>query len=190
MRRGNQIVVLDNDVADRSGRHVQPQRLPVAALVERNIHSALGPGKQQSFAHGVFAHGVHRFAIGNSVGNLRPGLARIVSAEDVRPQVIQPQCIDGRVGGWGVEMAGLDDGDLFEGAQLRRRNVHPILSAVGCQVDHAVVGPCPDAVDFQRRGRHRVNHSALRRLRGRLGAVFADACRHFKRLARKVRADL
>ena len=37
VRADDDVVVVDHEIADRRGRHVQPQRLPVIAVVERDI---------------------------------------------------------------------------------------------------------------------------------------------------------
>ena len=44
----HQVVVLDDEVADRRRRHVQPQRLPVVAVVERDVDRLLGAGEEQA----------------------------------------------------------------------------------------------------------------------------------------------
>ena len=41
VRADHEVVVLDHEVADRRRRHVQPQRLPVLAVVERDVDRLL-----------------------------------------------------------------------------------------------------------------------------------------------------
>ena len=54
VRRGDEIraqagrVVFHRDVADRDRRHVEPQRLPVIAIVERHPHLRVGGGVEQT----------------------------------------------------------------------------------------------------------------------------------------------
>ena len=56
VRADDQVVVLDDEVADRRRRHVQPQRLPVVAVVERDVDLRLGAGEQQALALRILAH--------------------------------------------------------------------------------------------------------------------------------------
>ena len=62
MRRDREIVVFNNQVAHGSGRHVQPQRLPVVAVVKGDINGALGAGEEQTAPLRIFAHHVDVFA--------------------------------------------------------------------------------------------------------------------------------
>ena len=55
-----EIVVFDHQIADRGRGHVQPQRLPVVAIVERHVDVAFSAGKEQSLASRILAHDVHR----------------------------------------------------------------------------------------------------------------------------------
>src|SRR5258707_794179 len=71
------IVVFDDQVANRSRRHVEPERLPVFSIVEGNINSALRSGEEQSFPLRVLAHGVHGLSVWNSFHDLLPGLTRV-----------------------------------------------------------------------------------------------------------------
>ena len=49
VRRDEQVVTMNGDVADGSNRQIQLQRLPVIAIVEGNIDAQLRPGKKQPF---------------------------------------------------------------------------------------------------------------------------------------------
>ena len=48
--RCHEIIVLYDQVADRRDAHVQSQRLPVAAVVERHVDGAFGAGEEKPFA--------------------------------------------------------------------------------------------------------------------------------------------
>ena len=65
VRRDDQIVVVDSQVAHRGMRQIELQRLPVLAVVVGDPHGFLGGGEKQPPAAGVLAHGVH--------GSIRPG---------------------------------------------------------------------------------------------------------------------
>ena len=54
MRSDGQIVTVNQDVANRSNRHVVLQRLPVVAVVERDIDAQFGGGVQQPLRFRVF----------------------------------------------------------------------------------------------------------------------------------------
>src|SRR5438477_7297783 len=88
------IVVFDDQVADRCGRHVEPERLPVFAIVEGNVNSALRSGEEQSFPLRVFAHGVHGLSVWNSFHDLLPGLTRVAGPVNVRAYIIEAQSVD------------------------------------------------------------------------------------------------
>ena len=119
------------EIADRGRRHVQPQRLPVIAVVERHVDLRLRAGEQQTFALGILAHHADRRAARDAIDDLRPRLAAIMRAVDVRVHVVEAQRVDRRVRGQRVEPAGIDDEHLHERRQLRRRDVRPVQAAVG-----------------------------------------------------------
>src|ERR1700681_2493793 len=97
---------------------------------------------------GIFAHYVDGRVVGESLGNLRPGLAEVTRAKNVGMQIIQAKSIDGRVRGAGAEVSGFDDGNFAPGSELLRRDVLPGFSRVARDVDQAVVGARPDGVCF------------------------------------------
>ena len=88
MSRSYQIVVLDYQITNGSGGHVETQRLPVVAIVKGDVNGALCSGKEQPFALRVLFDDVYGFAVGDSVSNLRPALSRVACAIDVRAQVV------------------------------------------------------------------------------------------------------
>ena len=88
MGSDRQIIVFDDQVADRCGWHVEPERLPVFAIVEGNIDGALRSGEEQSFPLRVFAHDVHGLSVRNSFHDLLPGLTRVVGPINVRTHVV------------------------------------------------------------------------------------------------------
>ena len=42
------VIVFDYQIANRARRHIQSQRLPVVAVVERDVDGALGPAEEQA----------------------------------------------------------------------------------------------------------------------------------------------
>jgi hypothetical protein len=46
MSRDNQVVVVNYQIAHRTGRQIQLKRLPVIPIIERHEYSKLGAGKE------------------------------------------------------------------------------------------------------------------------------------------------
>src|SRR5215471_12539863 len=90
----DQVAIVHYQIADRCSQHVQPQRLPVLAVIEADEDSEFRSGEQQAFAHRILAYRVHR-AIREPAHDLLPGSSAIVSAPDVRLEVVQAKSIDG-----------------------------------------------------------------------------------------------
>src|SRR5207249_8668923 len=65
VRGHHDVVVLDDQIANRAGRHVQAQRLPMIAVVKGDVHLLLAAGEQQPSALRIFADHVDRPAVGN-----------------------------------------------------------------------------------------------------------------------------
>src|ERR1019366_3935382 len=83
--RGNyQVVAMHHQVAYRAGRHVQLERLPVAAVIQGERHVALGGGVEQAAAHGIFADAVEVGGLGEAIYGERPRLSVIARAVQVR----------------------------------------------------------------------------------------------------------
>ena len=78
-RRRDEVAVVDLEVGDRRRGQVLLQRLPVLALIERDVHALERAGVQQPLLFGILAHDVHRLIGGNAVravGQQRPVLRR------------------------------------------------------------------------------------------------------------------
>ncbi len=145
---------MDVDVIDRRHRQVGLQRLPVRAIVLREKHAALGGGVEQAFALAVHAHGVHKGACWNAVGQRSPGLAEVGGLEDVRSKVVHLVPLHRHVGRARVVGRGFNHAYR---APLRHglgRNVRPVFAAVGGHVNQAVVRAGPDQVFLRRRLHH------------------------------------
>src|SRR5205085_10630625 len=114
------------------------QRLPVVAIIERNIDGALGAGEKQAAAHGILAHGVDSGIVGNSGGDLLPALAAIARAIDVSVEIIEAETIDGGVGGLQVVVRSFKLRDFAPGR--KRVDVLPSFPAIARELDEAVIG--------------------------------------------------
>ena len=113
VRGRREIVVLNQQVTHRGCGHVQPQRLPMIAIVEGNVNCALSAGKEQTLALGIFTHRIHILIGGNAVDDFGPGLAGVARAVNVRTQIVETQRVDGGVGRLRIEVAGFDDRNLL-----------------------------------------------------------------------------
>src|SRR5712664_2054568 len=161
VRGYNEIVAMNREIAHGRVRQIQLQRLPIATIVEGNVHGAFGTGVEQTFSRGIFAHHVAGAAIGNSLGNFRPRFSEIARAVNVRAQIVEPERIDRRVRRAGVEVRSFDDGNFAPRLQLRRRYVLPRFSAVARDVNQPVVRARPDRVCFLERRSDGVNNAAV-----------------------------
>src|SRR6202043_613515 len=50
---GDQIVLLESEIVNGDGGHVQAQRLPVVAVIEREVRALFGAGIQETFTDRV-----------------------------------------------------------------------------------------------------------------------------------------
>src|SRR5690349_17545104 len=103
---------MDDQIADRGSRHVEAERLPVVAVIERDVDRSLGAREEQPLADRIFADGIDGSIIRQSAYDFLPSFAVVMRAIDMRSLVIQPDAIDGGVGGGGVKSAGIDHGYL------------------------------------------------------------------------------
>ena len=94
MRRHHQIVIFHRQIMHRHGGQIQLQWTPVRAIIERDEHSHLSSRVQQSLLLGILPHRPHKRRVGNSLRELRPGLAIIRCLENVRTQIIKLMAID------------------------------------------------------------------------------------------------
>ena len=104
MSRDNEIVAVELEVAHRRHRHVEPERLPVVAVVKRDVDAALGSCNQQPASHRIFLDDVHVFPARKTALDRLPGSAHVASAIDVRLKVLELVTIDAGVGGALIEV--------------------------------------------------------------------------------------
>ena len=131
----------------------------MVAVVEGNVDAQLGGGVEQAILLRVLLDGVDVRAVGNPVNDVGPGAAAVVGAIDVGAPVGEAVAIDGGVGGFGVEVAGLNAGDLAPRRHRWRGHIVPMRAVVAGDVDEAVVGAGPDGLRVQRRWAERIDHA-------------------------------
>src|SRR5947209_1338195 len=86
LRRDDKILVMELDVVDRNVRQVQIEGLPVRTVVERNEHSKLGAGVQQTLSVRVLANNTRRPVVRNTIlaiSQFRPRRAVVICLIDV-----------------------------------------------------------------------------------------------------------
>ena len=193
MRAGNQIaaqttaVVLDLQVAHGDRRHVDAQRLPMIAVVERHPHLRVGGAVQQPLHLRIFTDGIGRCIARQSGADLGPGGAAVVRAIKVRTQIVEAERVRRDVGRTGVEMAGVDVVDARPRLERTWRHVFPRGAAVGRDLHLSVVGTGPEYARTAGRRRQRGNRSGRGRCHG--VAVLAGGDGHFPCLPCEIGAD-
>src|SRR5580704_17191908 len=100
-----EVVAVNDDVANRGDGHVELKRLPMIAVIERDVDAQLGRSIEQAFLLGVFLDGVYKCAFGNSIDRVLPRFAAVVCAVDVRAIVGEAMTIDGSIGRLDVEVS-------------------------------------------------------------------------------------
>src|SRR5438132_9521091 len=135
MRRHDEIVVLNNKIAHGTRWQIQSQRLPVRAVIERDINAFFGSGEQETFPFRIFANCVDDLAGRYSVRNLRPRFAGVVRRKNARPQIIDPQRVDRRLSRVGSAMSGFDQRNLLPRRNTCWRYVGPGFSAIAREMD-------------------------------------------------------
>ena len=190
VRGGDQVVVLDDQIADRGRGRIQAHRLPPVAVIERNINLAFCSGIQQALALGIFTHHIDSRAFGNTVCDLRPRLAAVVRAKNVRVQIVQAKRVDRGIACLRVEMPRVQNRDFLPCHNAGRRDVFPVRPAIHRHMEQPVVRPGPNAVDVQGRRGHRIDDSALRGFGRWLIDILADRHRRGPGLASQIGADL
>ena len=138
------------------------------AIVKGEVHAAFGAGEQQTFSLRIFADGVYGLILWQSSDDLLPGFAIIVSAIDIRVQIIQSKTVHGSINRSGIGMRSIHLGQLAPRRQFWRRGVLPVLAAVVCHLDQPVVGANPNQIRVLGRGSNRIDHATVLAF-GRIG---------------------
>ena len=84
VRGDHEFVALHDEVGDRDVGHVEPQRLPVRAVVVRDVDAVLSRRVEQTAAILVLAHCMDVVVGTNALDDLGPAAAEVGRAEDVR----------------------------------------------------------------------------------------------------------
>ena len=83
LRGGNQVVVFDGQVGNRYNWQIELERLPVGAVVERNVHARFSTSVEQASPLGIGAYNAGKMVFGNAIGDFRPGFAVIFGVKEV-----------------------------------------------------------------------------------------------------------
>src|SRR4030095_10579860 len=110
------------------------------------MNGALGAGKQQTLSFWILAYRVSVLIGGNAVGYFRPGGSTVMSPINVRPQIVEPQSVDGCIGSVFIKVASVEDGNLLPGLELFWSDISPVRAAVGSAMNQAIIGPDPNQI--------------------------------------------
>src|SRR5229473_2510937 len=181
VRGDHQIVVMHDEVADRSSGHIEPQRLPGIAIIEGDVDAQFRAGIEQAFAYRIFADAIEEAAFGNAGGGALPGFAEVTRTVEIWFQVFEAVTVDRGVRGGSVEMRSFDVRDFAPGREFRRSDVAPGLAFVLRELDQPVVGAGPNFTGLDGGRCDGVNDAAalpFRRVRRRRGCETGIARRN------------
>ena len=159
------------------------------AVVPRHVHGAFGSGKKKSLAFRIFANRVDGLIVRQSASDLLPRLAAIVRAIDIRTQVVETESIHRCICSRSVEMRSVNLRELAPWSQFGRRHVLPVLSAIACHLNHAIVGSSPNQFGIFRRRSNRIDHTAMLALRRIVLNKRPKCCGNAGIFAREIGAD-
>src|ERR1700686_1444283 len=85
LRGRNQLLLslMNCEIGDGSDREIELHRLPVRAIIERNVHTRLSAGIEQTTLGRIFADYARERALSNAVGDLLPGLAIVTRLVEI-----------------------------------------------------------------------------------------------------------
>src|SRR5467141_3079378 len=189
VRGDNKIVAMNREIAHRSVRQIQLQRLPIVSIVEGNVHGAFRSGEEQTLARRIFAHYVAGAAIGNIFCDFRPRLAEIARAVNMRAQIVEPERIDRRVRRACIEVRSFDNRNFAPRLELRRRYILPGLSAVARDLNQPIISSRPDGVRLLERRSDCVNNAAVFSFFRIARGENAEVRGNFVGFAREIRTD-
>src|SRR5579872_3180647 len=90
-----------------------------------------------------------------------PGLTAVVSAINVRPQIVDTKTAHGNIRRIIVKMRGADLSDLAPVGQFVRSDVLPFFPAISCRPNQPVIGPRPNRVHIVESGSDCINRASL-----------------------------
>src|SRR5207248_10140024 len=110
--RDDNLVSLECDVSEGSIREILHQRLPMVAVVERDVHSTLSSGEKQSCFFRVVAddsgEAAAYLARRKTVDDLRPRVTIVTRSIEIRRVITNGVKIDGSVRRCRIEMRRFD----------------------------------------------------------------------------------
>src|SRR5207302_10538804 len=95
VRRDHQVVTVDREIANRTDRQIELQRLPVLTVVERDISSEFGSGEEQPPALRIFPNRAQEGWSGNAVRDRLPGSAIVSRSIKIRRAIVEAAAIYG-----------------------------------------------------------------------------------------------
>src|SRR5438094_10572522 len=113
------------------------------AVIERNKNSELCSRVEQSAFLRIFAHSMDIRAIGNAVYNRIRTFPQVRRFKNVRLEVVEFMPLHGDIGSVGVVRRGIDYADRAPLGHLWR-DIRPMLSVIGCDVDKSIVCTSPE----------------------------------------------
>src|SRR5712692_2583187 len=118
----DEIVLVYDEIANGHRGHVELQRLPLVAVVERDKHTGLGASVQQPTSHRILADAVDVTSLGDPRGDALPGFSGVARAVEMAAQVFEAMAIDCRVHRGGVMPRGFQMRDFAPWGEFGRRD--------------------------------------------------------------------
>src|SRR5215212_2119405 len=148
--RNDEIVAVELEVPHRCDRHVQIERLPRVAVIERHAYRSLAACDEQTSTRRVLTHHVYVRTGRDPGGDTLPGSPLVARSIYVGLEVLKLMSVDTRVRSTRIEMRRLDGSDATPRRDGNRRHVLPGLSIVFRQMNQPVVGAHPQHPRAQR----------------------------------------
>src|SRR6266571_2020928 len=104
----NDVFIVDDEIPDRGGGHVEAQWQPVATVVERSVDSPFRAPEEETILSRILTDDIHGSIAGEAGDNLFPRFSRVACFVDMRVHVIEPYAVHGHVCLFCVEMTCLD----------------------------------------------------------------------------------
>ena len=168
---GNQFLLslVNREISDWSYRKIELHRLPIRAVVKRNVNTRFSSRIQQAALVWILANHAGERGVGNTVGDLLPGLARFVKIRLVIVVLVHRR---GHVRGARFERRSLQRIDLnpFRHDVFRGRHVRPVFAAVAGDIHQAIVRARPNRAGLD----GRLHHGEDRVVILDAGIVFGD----------------
>ena len=144
VRGHHQVSVLNHQVVYRGRRKIQLKRLPVRAIIERNVHTLFGSGEKQTCTPGIDPDGMDKIVRGKPRDQFGPGLAKICGLEHVGCEVVQLVAFDGEISGACFTPRNLDHAHRAPVRHGLGGDVLPMLATIARELNQSVIGSCPN----------------------------------------------